>query len=177
MAAAAMAIATLSLVPRRCHVDYHIVVRWPPTTLNDIFDLHPCGDVIENKDLANAFVSFYQNLPSAGPSVVCSENNCDMFPCRISEEHHSCMIQPVTMDEVRKVIFSIGDDKVMDPDGCGRMLKEVNATVIALVPKKDVPLTVFDFHPISCCNVMYKYISKILANRIKDILEDIINKT
>ncbi|XP_057953935.1 uncharacterized protein LOC131148225 [Malania oleifera] len=32
-----------------------------------------------------------------------------------------------------------------------------------------------DFRPISCCNVVYKVIAKILANRISPILEDIVN--
>lgn len=48
----------------------------------------------------------------------------------------------------------------------GRMLKEFNNTTIALVPKCDILSHLRDFRPISCCNTIYKIISKILANRL-----------
>jgi hypothetical protein len=51
----------------------------------------------------------------------------------------------------------------------------LNLTNIALVPKVKTPSCVTDFRPISLCNVLYKLISKILANRLKKILPDIIS--
>jgi hypothetical protein len=48
-----------------------------------------------------------------------------------------------------------------------RMLKEMNATSIALIPKVANPTRLTDFRPISCCNTVYKCIAKILAGRIK----------
>ncbi|XP_071733554.1 uncharacterized protein [Rutidosis leptorrhynchoides] len=58
----------------------------------------------------------------------------------------------------------------------GRLLGEVNATLIALVPKSDCPQKVGDYRPISCCNVLYKIISKILADRIKGVLDDLVDE-
>ncbi|GJS09808.1 RNA-directed DNA polymerase, eukaryota, reverse transcriptase zinc-binding domain protein [Tanacetum coccineum] len=57
----------------------------------------------------------------------------------------------------------------------GRILGEINATLIALVPKIDTPNRVSDFRPIACCNVLYKIISKILTNRIKPGLNKIVS--
>jgi hypothetical protein len=54
------------------------------------------------------------------------------------------------------------------------LLKEVNATIITLVPKKINPSSMGDFRPISCCNVIYKCITKILSNRMLPFLGDLV---
>lgn len=42
---------------------------------------------------------------------------------------------------------------------------------ITLVPKKVNPLKMGDFGPISCCNLIYKCITKLLANRLVSCLD------
>jgi hypothetical protein len=54
-------------------------------------------------------------------------------------------------------------------------LKSVNATIITLVPKKVNPSKMGDFRPISCCNLIYKCITKILANRLVSCLGALIS--
>ena len=58
----------------------------------------------------------------------------------------------------------------------GRLLKELNATVISLVPKVTNPSSLNEFRPISCCSTIYKCISKVIANRLKLVLPSLIDK-
>jgi hypothetical protein len=51
----------------------------------------------------------------------------------------------------------------------------INTTFIALIPKVQCPESVMKFRPISLCNVIYKLISKVLANRLKLVQPDIIS--
>ena len=56
----------------------------------------------------------------------------------------------------------------------GFLPKGVNSTILALVPKKNDATEMRDYRPIACCNVLYKVVSKILANRLKLLLPRII---
>uniref|UniRef100_A0A2N9GDB5 Reverse transcriptase domain-containing protein n=1 Tax=Fagus sylvatica TaxID=28930 RepID=A0A2N9GDB5_FAGSY len=59
----------------------------------------------------------------------------------------------------------------------GKILKAINHTYITLIPKVQNPEEVVEFRPISLCNVIYKIISKILANRLKIILPHIVSES
>jgi hypothetical protein len=103
-------------------------------------------------------------------------------------------------DEIRIALFSILDDKAFGLDGYTSLFfkrhweiiygdfivimrlffdtltlpKCVNATRIALVPKIENPISVNDFRLISYCNVMYKCISKVIVNKLKVIIPNVI---
>ena len=111
------------------------------------------------------------------------------------------MTQPVTNEEVKNAIFSIGSTKSPGPDGMsaifyqkywhivgpsvtkavksffhsGQMLKQINHTFITLIPKCDNPSSTNHYRPISLCTTVYKTISKIITNRIKKVLEKLIH--
>ncbi|GMH16976.1 hypothetical protein Nepgr_018817 [Nepenthes gracilis] len=106
------------------------------------------------------------------------------------------LYSPISAEDIQNALYSIGETKAPAHDGFsskffkeswdivgpsvvdavqdffthGRLLKQINATCISLIPKVKAPSKVGDFRPISCCNVVYKIISKIIANRIKNVL-------
>lgn len=59
----------------------------------------------------------------------------------------------------------------------GKFDKCTTDTNIVLIPKKQEPSNMTELRPISLCNVSYKIASKVLANRIKRILEGVISET
>ena len=103
--------------------------------------------------------------------------------------------------EIKDVVFSFGSYKAPSPDGMsaifyktywntickevidsikaffvdGHMLKEMNHTFITLIPKTPNLCMVKQFRPISLCNISYKIISKILANRLKSLLPNLVS--
>ncbi|KAL9661564.1 hypothetical protein QQ045_026388 [Rhodiola kirilowii] len=50
----------------------------------------------------------------------------------------------------------------------------LSSTYVALVPKNKNPNSPKDYRPINCCNVVYKIIASVLANRLKSFLPDLI---
>ncbi|XP_062077369.1 uncharacterized protein LOC133782170 [Humulus lupulus] len=105
-----------------------------------------------------------------------------------------------TKEDIKDAMFSIPGIKAPGPDGfcsyffqdnwdlvgdeiseaillflhTGHLLKEINSTVITLIPKCKCPNTVSDYRPISCCNVLYKVATKLICSRLKVILPDLV---
>ena len=71
----------------------------------------------------------------------------------------------------------VGNDvivAVLDFLNSGIMIPDINYTHIILIPKVKSLERISDFRPISLCNVIYKIISKAMANRLKQILPQLI---
>ncbi|XP_074265598.1 uncharacterized protein LOC141588040 [Silene latifolia] len=66
---------------------------------------------------------------------------------------------------------------VLDFLASGKLLKQVNATTLTLVPKVKSPGSVLEYRPIACCNVLYKCVTKIICTRLGEILPDIVNSS
>ena len=119
------------------------------------------------------------------------------FQC--AEADRELLLHDVFATEIKHVLFAMPNNKSPGPDGftgeffkaawdivgddfviavqsffkTGFLPKGINSTILALILKKENSQTMKDFRPISCCNVIYKVISKILANRLKIILPKI----
>lgn len=69
--------------------------------------------------------------------------------------------------EVRRVVLNFLNSGVFD--------NSINSTLIALIPKTSPTSVVTEFRPINLCNVLYKLIAKVLANRLKNVVPVIIS--
>lgn len=56
-------------------------------------------------------------------------------------------------------------------------LGEMNATNIILIPKIQNPTNVVNFRLVCLCNVIYKIIAKMIANRFQKVLNDSIDSS
>ncbi|KAL0439816.1 UNVERIFIED_CONTAM: hypothetical protein Slati_2464600 [Sesamum latifolium] len=116
-------------------------------------------------------------------------------------EEANGLLLPVTQTEIKEAFFDISEDSAPGPDGytsaffkaawpeigndicaavtecfvSGRLLKQLNATLLVLIPKVQLPVRVSDFRPIACCNVVYKAISKILVQCMQRVLHMLID--
>jgi hypothetical protein len=121
---------------------------------------------------------------------------------RVTDEMNANLQRPYTAEEVKKALFSIGDMKAPGGDGlhalffkkCWHVLGESlttevleainqksipqgwNDTVIVLIPKVETPENISQYRPINLCNVLYKVISKMIAARLKLILDEVISQ-
>ncbi|XP_074300998.1 uncharacterized protein LOC141632342 [Silene latifolia] len=119
----------------------------------------------------------------------------------LTPEHCAILNAEITGEEVRDAMFAIPGNKAPGPDGyssqffkdnwpivggdviiavnnayeTGKLLKQVNNTIITLIPKMEMPETVLHFRPIACCNIIYKCLSKVICARMSRILPDIIS--
>ncbi|GKE35403.1 hypothetical protein Tco_1454725 [Tanacetum coccineum] len=156
--------------------------------------------MFHNKQVANVFVSHYEQFLGQ-PRDTSSFSTDLLFNKRLNDDDASYMIRTVTRQEIKNAMFSMGNEKAPGPDGYtaaffkeawdiveddiveavrefftnGKILKELNHTIIALIPKVSTLTRVNDYRPISCCNVLFKCISKIIANRIKESLKILVS--
>ena len=61
------------------------------------------------------------------------------------------------------------------PDHC-RFVKSLNATFLVLIPKKGEVEELRDFRPISLVGGLYKWLAKMLANRLKLVVGKVVFK-
>jgi len=55
--------------------------------------------------------------------------------------------------------------------------KSLNATFITLIPKKNGASNILDFRPISLVGSVYKILAKVLANCLKEVLDQLISES
>ena len=55
--------------------------------------------------------------------------------------------------------------------------RSLNASFLSLIPKKNNTLNIKDFRPISLVGNVYKLLSKVLANRLRQVIDNLISES
>jgi hypothetical protein len=119
----------------------------------------------------------------------------------ISMAENSSICKIPSPQEIKATIFDMNSQKAPGPDGLpalfykrywnivgptviavvqnffnsGKLLSELNNTLIVLIPKNKNPSSINHYRPIGLCNVVYKTISKLLVSRILPLLDKLIS--
>uniref|UniRef100_A0A803QRP6 Reverse transcriptase domain-containing protein n=1 Tax=Cannabis sativa TaxID=3483 RepID=A0A803QRP6_CANSA len=154
-----------------------------------------------HNNLSGLMVDYFGGLfSSSSPDI---DEVTNVIPRVITDDQANMLMEPIAEDEVRRALFQMHPDKSPGPDGMtpgffqkywdvarhdviaqvkdffesGYFPPVLNETNIVLIPKKKQPETMSDLRPISLCNVAYKIIAKVLANRLKGVLPCVISET
>jgi hypothetical protein len=126
----------------------------------------------------------------------------DSIHVKVTADMNSDWCKAYTDAEIKIALFQMGTTKAPGPDGfptlfyqthweffkgeichvvqsflCGSEIPEgLCDSIIVLIPKVAKSKHLKNFWPTSLCNILYKIVTKVLANRLKVILPDIISE-
>ncbi|GKV44610.1 hypothetical protein SLEP1_g51774 [Rubroshorea leprosula] len=121
---------------------------------------------------------------------------------QISQEDNDFITGPFSESEIKVAVWECDSLKALGPDGFNfkfikcewelikddvirfiqefhknnKMVRGLNTSFIVLVPKSDNPQKIKECRPISLIGVMYKILAKLLANRLKKVLHQVVGE-
>lgn len=164
----------------------------------------PNGDQISDPlAMGQIAINHFQSIlaPPSPPSTTSSIawfQSISNYRC-LPQRQELMILQP-SEDQIRRTLFKLNPNKAPGPDGLTSGFFKVawnvvgpdvitgiksffsschlplatNSTILSLIPKYSGASAISDYRPISCCNTLYKLISKILVHRLKPLLPELI---
>ncbi|CAA7058378.1 unnamed protein product [Microthlaspi erraticum] len=157
------------------------------------------------EQLKSMTVAYYRDLlgsPNLAVHPFSKAQIQAIHPYRCGNVMASSLVAIPTDAEITQALFSLPKNKAPGPDGFTMefftsswdlvgpdllaavrefftgsfMLRQVNTTVISLIPKIAGAETLQNFRPISLCNTVYKVISRILSLRLKRLIPEVVQR-
>lgn len=155
--------------------------------------------VEQGKLIGNLFVDHFKNLFTKG-RVNTFDWCLNQVDKVVTGDMNDFLYTLITLDEVKTITFQIGVLNALGPNEFPQIFYQANQstigssvthvvqnfflsskfpqhfnhTYLVLIPKVQNPTLVTQFHLISLCNCVCKIISKILVNRLKVSLDELI---
>ena len=176
------------------------LTRYTKNYMEGLFDANGVWQEDETK-MVEIVVHYYNNLFTSN-NLNDFTKLLNVVQLKVSTSMNEEMTQNFTENEVRLALKQMYPLKAPGPDGVpplffqhfwstsgvvvtkmeldflnhGISPHNFNKTHIVLIPRVKEPKQVFDYRPISLCNVVYKIASKVITNRLKKILPSIISE-
>ena len=158
------------------------------------------GDWFEgDEEVRTCIVNAFKVLLSDPGSWRASPEGLDFSRLEVSAANK--LEEPFTEAEIHAALLNLNGDKAPGPDGFtaafwqlswdlvklnildlfkdfherGRFGKGLNSTFLVLIPKKKGAEDLKDFRPISLIGSIYKPIAKVLANKLKKVMNGLVN--
>ncbi|XP_071698715.1 uncharacterized protein [Rutidosis leptorrhynchoides] len=145
--------------------------RKQKSRIDNVCDEH--GNNYTGTQVGEQFVNHFRDFLGNSSQCMHIDKLGDIFHTRLNDVEALDMVCPISDEEIKRAMFDIDEDKAAGPDGytscffkkawsiigrdiClaikeffdnGKLLRELNATLIALIPKMDTPNKVLIFVP------------------------------
>jgi len=167
---------------------------------NKISTLKINGQWTTNQDqlrqhVANYFKDLFCRVPEVSPAKLFPM----IQPC-IQDDQHAGLLSTATLQEVKHALFSMKGTKSPGPDGIHAIFYKENWQTVSssflnfintaietgfvpssfltahmiLIPKEPNPDLINKFRPITLLNVTYKVLTKLIVNRLRPLLNDLV---
>lgn len=162
------------------------------------------GSTINSPALIQAHcVEYFSALlaPETTQPLFAQEDISSLLNFACSDAQQASLAAPFSNQDIKDAFFSLPRNKASGLDGyssefftscwtvvggevsaavseffvSGKLLTQLNATNLVLIPKIPNAKKMSDFRPISCLNTIYKVIAKLLSERLKSILQEVIS--
>lgn len=171
--------------------------RW---NSNKILSLEHNGVVYDqHRDISEVAVDFYKGIMGSVKPVSPFPN--DLRVPALSSLECDLMVRPFSSSEVFNTITHMAKHRCPGPDGLtveffisswevigadvskavlcffenNTLPRIVNSAALTLIPKTSNASSLTHYRPISCCNVLYKVITKMLTTRMKHVMPGLVS--